>query len=133
MFRFSLAVLAGLLSAQVAAQTIDCANTMAQQELNQCAYADWQAADGTLNDVYRQATALLKGWDADLPFNLRGGANALRDAQRAWITFRDKACEAEGFAMRGGTAEPLVVYGCMRQLTLDRTDQLQAMLDTFGG
>jgi uncharacterized protein YecT (DUF1311 family) len=56
---------------------------------------------------------------------------ALREAQRAWITFRDKACEAEGFAMRGGSAEPLLVYGCMRQLTEERTGHLTVMVQAY--
>jgi uncharacterized protein YecT (DUF1311 family) len=30
--------------------------------------------------------------------------------------------------MRGGSAEPLVVFGCLRALTLDRTRQLEAMV-----
>lgn len=115
----------------LAAQEMDCANAVAQQDLNQCAYEDWEVVDAELNDVYAEAMALLEAWDADLPKDEQGGARALRDAQRAWITFRDKACEAEGYAMKGGSAEPLLVYGCMRQLTQDRTAQLVAMLDAY--
>jgi uncharacterized protein YecT (DUF1311 family) len=114
-----------------AAGAQDCAAAMDQATLNQCAYQDWQAADADLNAAYRQALALLQAWDADLPDDLRGGATALKEAQRAWITFRDKACEAEGFAMRGGSAEPLLIYGCMRQVTEDRARQLWAMVDAY--
>lgn len=124
--------LACLLAAPAAAQTTDCANAMAQQELNQCAYADWEAADADLNAAYKRAIALLKQWDAGLAADDRGGADALRAAQRAWITFRDAACAAEGYAMRGGSAEPLLVYGCMRQLTLERTGHLTSMVDAYG-
>jgi uncharacterized protein YecT (DUF1311 family) len=74
---------------------------------------------------------LLKTWDTDLPADEKGGAAALKDAQRAWITFRDKACEAEGYAMKGGSAEPLLVYGCMRLLTEERVGHLQGMLDAY--
>jgi uncharacterized protein YecT (DUF1311 family) len=115
----------------LAAQEVDCANAVAQQDLNQCAYEDWEVVDAELNDIYAEAMALLEGWDADLPKDEQGGARALRDAQRAWITFRDKACEAEGYAIKGGSAEPLLVYGCMRQLTQDRSAQLVAMLDAY--
>jgi uncharacterized protein YecT (DUF1311 family) len=116
------------LAAPLAAEGVDCANTMVQFELNQCAYADWQAADGALNTAWQAALAVAKGWDAGLPAAERGAARTLRDGQRAWITFRDLTCEAEGFAMRGGSAEPLVVFGCLRALTLDRTRQLEAMV-----
>jgi uncharacterized protein YecT (DUF1311 family) len=119
------------LTLPAAAQDVDCSNAVTQMDLNQCAYAEWAAADATLNAAYAGAMDLLKTWDADLPDDEKGGAEALREAQRAWITFRDKACEAEGFAMKGGSAEPLLVYGCMRQLTEDRTAQLFAMLDAY--
>lgn len=125
------AALLVLCALPAAAQDLDCANALAQQELNQCAYAEWEAADADLNQAFAQAIGLLKQWDANLPANEQGGASALKDAQRAWITFRDKACEAEGFAMRGGSAEPLLVYGCMRQLTEDRAAQLWAMVEAY--
>ena len=115
----------------VAAQSIDCSNTMVQFELNQCAEAEWQAADARLNDIYQRAKALLEEWDANLPTDERGGADALLQAQRAWITFRDNACTAEGYAMKGGSAEPLLVYGCMRVLTEERANHLQGMVDAY--
>ena len=121
-----------LLSTAATAQEIDCGNAVTQMEMNQCAYDDWEAADVDLNAAYRRAMTLLKGWDADLPEAEQGGAAALKEAQRAWITFRDKACEVEGYAMKGGSAEPLLVYGCMRQLTEDRTAQLNGLVDSYG-
>lgn len=121
------------LALPAAAQEVDCANAMAQVDLNACAYADWEAADAGLNAAYQQAMALLEDWDANLPEDEQGGAKALREAQRAWITFRDKACEAEGYAMKGGSAEPLLVYGCMRVLTLERTGHLASMVEAYAG
>jgi len=119
------------LSLPATAQEVDCANAVTQMDMNQCAYDDWEAADAELNDAYGQAMVLLQGWDADLPKDEQGGAQALKEAQRAWITFRDKACEAEGYAMKGGSAEPLLVYGCMRQLTEDRTSQLTGLVEAY--
>jgi uncharacterized protein YecT (DUF1311 family) len=129
MFRPFLVLVA--LSLPAAAQEVDCQNAVTQTEMNQCAYEDWEAADADLNEAYQRAMALLEQWDADLPEAEQGGAMALKGAQRAWITFRDKACEAEGYAMKGGSAEPLLVYGCMRQLTEDRTSQLDGMVDAY--
>jgi uncharacterized protein YecT (DUF1311 family) len=120
------------LTLPAAAQEVDCENAVTQMEMNQCAYDDWEAADADLNMAYKRAMTLLKGWDAVLPDAEKGGAAALKEAQRAWITFRDKACEVEGYAMKGGSAEPLLVYGCMRQLTEDRTAQLNGLVDSYG-
>lgn len=132
MFRAAALALLGL-SAPAAAQAIDCSQAMAQQDLNQCAYADWEAADAQLNAAYQEAMVLLQEWDARLPANERGGAEMLRQAQRAWITFRDNACAAEGYAMKGGSAEPLLVYGCMRLLTIERTGHLTSMVEAYRG
>ncbi|MFM7334121.1 MAG: lysozyme inhibitor LprI family protein [Tabrizicola sp.] len=128
-----LALALAFFAGPAAAQDVDCATAMAQVDLNACAYRDWEEADGRLNAVYKQVVATYTQMDADLPKELGSGVETLRQAQRAWVTFRDKACEAEGFAMRGGSAEPLLVYGCMRVLTEERIGHLQGMLDAFGG
>ena len=117
-----------LLAAPAAAQDIDCASAMAQSDLNQCAWQDWQAQDADLNAAYQAAMTVARDWDAGLPAAERGAATALKQAQRAWITFRDKACAAEGYAMKGGSAEPLLVYGCKARLSETRAEQLWAMV-----
>lgn len=109
-------------------QTPDCGNTMVQYELNICAEMDWQEADRDLNRVYKEVMAEMKATDASLPPELVGAEAALRTAQRAWIDYRDANCTTAGFRIRGGSAEALVVYGCLRQMTLDRTEELRALV-----
>jgi uncharacterized protein YecT (DUF1311 family) len=133
MFRTVCTIVFCLAWQTASAQDIDCANATTQLDLNQCAQADWEAADAKLNDAYKTAIALLKEWDSALPAEEKGGAEALREAQRAWITFRDKTCEAEGYAMKGGSAAPLLIYGCMRRVTEARTADLQAMVEGIDG
>ena len=106
------------------AQEVDCRNPMAQMEMTFCAEQDWMAADADLNEAYKAAMALLKGVDADLPADQQGAVAHLRAAQRAWITFRDEACAAEGYLMHGGSAEPMVIYGCRAALTRARAEGL---------
>ena len=131
LIRWGLAL--GLLALPATAQDVDCAIAMAQADLNQCAYQDWEEADVRLNAVYKQVVAAYSDLDSYLSEDQGSSVETLRDAQRAWISFRDLTCEAEGFAMRGGSAEPLLVYGCMRALTEERTQHLQGMLDSYGG
>ncbi len=126
MFRPALIAL-GVLAAPALAQEVDCANTSVQMELNFCAEQDWQAADAELNRVYKATMAAMTAMDRTLPPELQGAATTLRDAQRAWISFRDKNCTLAGYAMRGGSAEPLLIYGCLRQMTANRTAELQAL------
>ena len=92
----------GLLAVPAAAQDVDCSTAMTQVDLNQCAYQDWEEADARLNAVYKEVVAAYTSLDDDLPEELGSGVKTLREAQRAWISFRDLDCEAEGFAMRGG-------------------------------
>lgn len=113
------------------AQAQSCAAAENQMELNQCAYEEWQTADAELNSAYKRVMAMLKDQDSQLYADLRGGPEALRDAQRAWITFRDKTCEAEGFQMRGGTAEPMVVAFCLTRVTRERIGHLYGMLESY--
>ncbi len=106
----------------------DCNEAQTQVEMNYCAEQDWMAADVELNAVYAEARDWLKSFDADLPEDRRSGPEALRDAQRAWIAYRDLACTAQAWPMRGGSAEPLLIYGCRRDLTEKRVAELRDLL-----
>lgn len=118
---------AALIALPALAQDVDCAMAEAQVELTYCAEQDWIAADADLNAAYSVARKLMQGIDADLEASQRGAADYLRDGQRAWVTFRDATCAAEGYAMHGGSAEPMVIYGCRARLTEQRTADLEAM------
>lgn len=123
---------AALWLSPVVAQTAveSCANPVTQSEMNICSMELWQQADGELNSAYKAALARAKIWDEELPRELKGAEESLRTAQRAWITFRDAACEVEGFPMRGGSAEPLLVNGCLTRLTEERSRALRTLVAT---
>ncbi len=93
----------------LAAQEADCTVPMTQLDLNFCAAQEWGSADAELDAANRSAITFLKGVDAEIPVGKRGGEVALRVAQRAWITYRDRACEAEGFLYQGGSIRPMIV------------------------
>ncbi|WP_323784381.1 lysozyme inhibitor LprI family protein [Thalassovita sp.] len=119
--------LSALLATSGAAQALDCSAPQTQQDMNQCAYQMWQYADEDLNLAYQMARDFMRTTDSYLPENLKGAEAALRDAQRAWIPFRDNACAAEGFAFRGGSMEPLMVLSCKERLTRQRTEELRSL------
>lgn len=126
-----MALMLAALPMAAAAQDIDCDNAMAQQEMNWCAEQDWLAADAELNAVWPMARAAMKEIDAGLPADMRGADKALLEAQRAWLAFRDAECAAAGWPMRGGTAEPLLIYGCLYTLTQQRTADLRALAEGY--
>lgn len=105
----------------------NCKDPQTQTEMNICAGMDYKAADAELNRIYRSVIAHMKDIDADLPPELKGAEKALRAAQRAWIPYRDKACESYGFLARGGSMESMLVGHCLTEVTRNRTRELKAI------
>ncbi|KQS88571.1 MULTISPECIES: lysozyme inhibitor LprI family protein [unclassified Rhizobium] len=125
----------GTSTASAQEDQIDCQNAITQAEMNMCANQDYEAADKELNAVYRKAMASVKATDtelADIDTNLVGAVEALKNAQRAWIGYRDGQCELAGFEARGGSMEPMLVSGCLADLTKKRTDELKELANGFG-
>jgi uncharacterized protein YecT (DUF1311 family) len=116
------AVAVAALLGAIPAAAQDCSGLRTQADMNDCAMRDYRSADAELNARYKAARAELQ--------RIGSGAAALRDAQRAWVTFRDKACEAEGAQYRGGSIEPMIVAGCLARLTRQRGEDLKALAET---
>ena len=98
--------------------TPDCHDgNLGQQGMNQCAYAAFDAQDRELNALYKR---LMKQSDAD-------SAKQLREAQRAWLQFRDLECVFESPDSAGslGAAEKAE---CMTALTRERIADIQRSL-----
>ena len=109
----------------------DCNNATTQSDLTLCAQIEFDTADEALNASYRKTMARAQATDkdlADLGDNMVGAVEALKSAQRAWIGYRDGQCELAGFEARGGTMEPMLVAGCLAELTIKRTAELDAAL-----
>ncbi len=111
---------------------VNCKNPQTQTEMNICAGRDYKAADVALNHAYRSALVVMKDMDANLPPNLKGAVKTLRAAQRSWIPYRDKACEAHGFMARGGSMESMLVGQCLADLTRQRTKELKDLAKGIG-
>lgn len=120
----------GLASA-AGAETLDCSNAMTQSDMTACSQRDYETADTALNAAYRQTMARAQAMDkdlGDLDETMVGAVDALKTAQRAWIAYRDGQCALAGFEARGGSMEPMLVAGCLADLTTKRTDELNAAL-----
>lgn len=113
------------------AQDIDCSDpgNLPQQGMNYCALKDFEAEDRKLNTTWKRVFAEIKARDAELGEPFRGMPEALLNAQRSWITFRDGHCETEGFKYRGGSIEPLIYHSCRAEMTKMRTKQLNSLLE----
>ena len=116
-------ILSALFALATVAQepAVDCDNAMAQFELNACAYKEFERADAAMNAQWNVTAARMKTIDADFDRtqdNRPGYFDTLLAAQRAWLTYRDRHCESEGFVMRGGSAESMVISGCRAASTI---------------
>lgn len=119
-----LALAAALLTAP-AAQALDCAAPQTQADMTQCAAILYRAADEDLNLAYGLARDMARQIDAANGANTPGAAIRLRDAQRAWIAFRDLACDTESLLAYGGSLQPMLRLSCLERLTRARTEDLR--------
>lgn len=102
------------------AAALDCARAVAQVEMTACAQLAWEEADIALNEAYAAARAAMQAVGPE-------AAETLRDAQRAWIGYRDLACLAEALPYAGGTAQPMIHAACLERLTSQRTADLRLL------
>lgn len=116
----------------VNAEDVDCDNAETQSDMTSCAQARYDEADKGLNAQYKLTRAAMATIDEDLDGDMKGAEQALLKAQRAWINYRDAQCENYGFQARGGTMEPMLVAGCLADLTDLRTKELKALADGMG-
>lgn len=99
----------------------DCDNAMTQGDMNACAAADYRREDAKLNSLYKQVVGLSD--KADIA--------KLKEIQVAWIRFRDLHCGYEENRYEGGSMAPLVRFNCLRDLTRQRNETLQALIKDF--
>jgi uncharacterized protein YecT (DUF1311 family) len=100
----------------VVVQKEDCSETVNQQDMNQCAQANYQTSDAALNQVYQAVKADLTSTAAK---------ESLTSVEQAWIDFRDRNCTFEQTQFAGGSIAPLILSSCLEQLTDERIDELQ--------
>ena len=115
-------------------------NCMAREEQGEttygmatCTASETEVWDRFLNDEYRQTMTYMKALDKDdeeLFPEFANRADALKKAQRAWLVYRDAACDLE-YAMPGaGSLRHLTGTGCVMQMTAERTIELKQMRES---
>lgn len=121
MKRTLFAVMALLASGAALADECSSANT--QTEMNQCAAAQYQAADKKLNDTWQQALQRAVGKQQTL----------LKQAQQAWIALRDADCAFLASGAEGGSMQPMLVSQCMTDKSVERESFLASLLQCEDG
>lgn len=114
------------------AENPDCSDPgqLTQRGMNYCATEEFNAADQDLNAAWKSVFSEIKSRDAQQGMEDRmGWPDAVLKAQRIWIDFRDAHCGSAGFAYRGGSIEPLIYQTCRTQLTRQRIEQINGLVD----
>ncbi len=106
-------------------KTRDCDKETVQMEMNMCAGANLEAANGELNRVYQK----LMSQQTD-----QKSKEQLKDVERAWVAFRDKECDWEiGPQEDGGSIWPMAMDNCLQEKTDARIRELKSQLDCVEG
>jgi uncharacterized protein YecT (DUF1311 family) len=117
-----------------------CLATLGKPGSDACYAAEFKAADQDLNHIYRAALVALEK-DLDdahtttdndhAAFDTRA-ISALKDAQAAWVKYRDLQCAAAGQQFQGGTIEPAIVSRCMTITTRHRIEEIEEAYEIGG-
>lgn len=104
--------------AQERKQKDPCVDAQSQAEMNICWGNEYKAADARLNQVYRQFVAKLDDEEKA----------QLRNAQTAWLKYRDANCEFVADQYKGGSIRPMIAAICLADVTDNRTTELKAQI-----
>jgi len=99
-----------------------------------CIVMEGEWWDKQLNTVYGALMAREKADDVEssaMSENIPLRAPALRDMQKAWITFRDLTCAYERSLFGGGTGGGPASANCFMHLTAEQTLYLQSGLQEY--
>lgn len=115
-----------------AAPALNCKDPMSNAEMKMCAEQDWKKADAALNVAYDKALASARETyrsTRTMPGqqNMPDSEVMLRDAQRAWVAFRDANCKYQYQVYWGGSHAGLAYLLCMADTTKARLKELRQL------
>ena len=95
-----------------------CADAQSQAEMNMCWGNEYKAADAQLNKTYQDFMSKLD----------ESEKVQLKNAQFAWLKYRDLNCEFVADQYKGGTMRPMIAAICLANTTNNRTTELKAQM-----
>jgi uncharacterized protein YecT (DUF1311 family) len=95
-----------------------CANAETQAEMNNCAGREYKTADAVLNQIYRQFVSMLNDEEK----------SQLKEAQTAWLKYRDTNCDFFADQYKGGSMRPMILGYCLADMTRNRTTELRGQI-----
>jgi uncharacterized protein YecT (DUF1311 family) len=97
-------------------EAVTCNNAQSQMEMNNCASIDHDKSDAKLTATYRKLVDKLDDRAKVM----------LRDAERAWIVYRDKTCAFETSRTENGSVHGMIRTMCLTGMIEGRIKELDA-------
>ena len=101
----------------------ECGDLGTQNAMDRCVLSELQKADNELNDAYN-------GYRSRLDVDQK---RRFKDAQLAWVKFRDLACGFESSGVEGGSIHPFILRSCLARLTRTRLKELSFLANCKEG
>ena len=95
-----------------------CADAQSQAEMNMCWGKEYKAADAKLNKTYQEFMSKLD----------ESEKVQLKNAQLAWLKYRDANCEFVADQYKGGTMRPMIAAMCLADVTNARVSELTSQI-----
>jgi uncharacterized protein YecT (DUF1311 family) len=92
-----------------------CEDAQTQADMNICWGNEYKKADATLNKTYQQLVTMLD----------EAEKAQLKNAENAWLKYRDANCEFVGDQYKGGSIRPMIVAICLADVTNNRNAELK--------
>lgn len=109
---------------------LDCDNATSTVDMNTCAKQVQEKTEKELNVVYKKVMESLSRPDTEYDKPSEAKA-ALRNAQRAWIKFREADCKAVYIQNQGGTIRTLAHLNCMQSRAEQRIKELNDFIPSY--
>jgi len=110
-----LVVLIGVNVSVSGQKTKPCADAQTQADMNICWGNEYKKADAKLNQAYQQLAAMLDDEEKA----------QLKNAENAWLKYRDTNCEFVADQYKGGSIRPMIAAICLADVTSNRTTELK--------
>jgi uncharacterized protein YecT (DUF1311 family) len=95
-----------------------CADAQSQAEMNMCWGKEYKAADAKMNKTYQDFMSKLD----------ESEKMQLKNAQLAWLKYRDANCDFVADQYKGGTMRPMIAAICLADVTNARVNELKSQL-----
>ena len=95
-----------------------CADAQSQAEMNMCWGKEYKAADAKMNKTYQDFMSKLD----------ESERMQLKNAQLAWLKYRDANCDFVADQYKGGTMRPMIAAICLADVTNARVNELKSQI-----